>query len=350
MDNMVCESTKGLPLAKENFNAIDLAKFVAALLVVVIHVPPLTSVDQTVNFVLKSGIARLAVPFFFMASGYFLSNKIDDWQSTKKYIFKILRMYLLWILVYSPRIIYGWLTSETLILSNITNFARKSIFEGSANQFWYLTALIFAVALLYCLRKVSRTNLFFVALFLFFMGVLGNSYYGLTEKVPILHKIFSSYFAVFETTRNGLFFGFVFVLMGTLTKNKLPSRKKCIIGLTASMALMYLEIFILKYFSIAKLFDMYFSLIPASFSLFGFLLQTKLPDQWNFHRLRQMSLQIFLVHMLIFFFSKRLVHLSPVFDHSLIKYGIVVVLSIACSLCWLWLENKKRFVWLKYLH
>ena len=48
---------------------IDRFRIVAALLIVAIHIPPLTGVP---DFILSHVLARVAVPFFLMTTGYFV--------------------------------------------------------------------------------------------------------------------------------------------------------------------------------------------------------------------------------------------------------------------------------------
>ena len=53
---------------RKTYYALDVAKFISAFLVVCIHTGPLLDVDATGNFILVQILARLAVPFFFVAS------------------------------------------------------------------------------------------------------------------------------------------------------------------------------------------------------------------------------------------------------------------------------------------
>ena len=57
------------------FNGIDLFKFICAFMVCMIHVPPFqTSVFglDRLNFYLMQGVCRIAVPYFFVSSGFLL--------------------------------------------------------------------------------------------------------------------------------------------------------------------------------------------------------------------------------------------------------------------------------------
>lgn len=57
------------------YPGVDLVKFIAALLVVSIHISPVASYGKEIDFFLRNYFARLAVPYFFIASGFFCLEK-----------------------------------------------------------------------------------------------------------------------------------------------------------------------------------------------------------------------------------------------------------------------------------
>ena len=66
------------PNENKNYNAIDLTKFIMAIFVVIIHTNPLLSFTNGNTFwdLLIDRLTDLAVPFFFMASAFFLFKKM----------------------------------------------------------------------------------------------------------------------------------------------------------------------------------------------------------------------------------------------------------------------------------
>lgn len=58
--------------AQQGYKDINYFRMVAALLVVAIHTSPLCSYSQLGDFILTRMIARVAVPFFFMTTGFFV--------------------------------------------------------------------------------------------------------------------------------------------------------------------------------------------------------------------------------------------------------------------------------------
>lgn len=49
---------------KKDFRILDVTKFVCAILVVMIHVPPFGN-NETLDFIFQKCLAKIAVPFFF---------------------------------------------------------------------------------------------------------------------------------------------------------------------------------------------------------------------------------------------------------------------------------------------
>lgn len=59
----------------KNYTGIDYFRFIAALLIIAIHTSPLGSFSETGNFIFTRIVSRVAVPFFFMTSGFFLISR-----------------------------------------------------------------------------------------------------------------------------------------------------------------------------------------------------------------------------------------------------------------------------------
>ena len=80
-------------MKKKNLGSLDYFKMVAAFLVVAIHTSPLASFHGEADFVLTRIIARTAVPFFLMVTGYFtlsgyLSVEPADFRPLSRWVKK----------------------------------------------------------------------------------------------------------------------------------------------------------------------------------------------------------------------------------------------------------------------
>ncbi len=93
-------------ISAENSQKIKNMSIICAMLVVTIHVDwPKDNICLTwfINELIENGIARVAVPFFFVVSGFFLSSHFDDerwWQNeTKKRIQSLVIPFFTWGLI-----------------------------------------------------------------------------------------------------------------------------------------------------------------------------------------------------------------------------------------------------------
>ena len=94
------------------YNNIDLIKFIMAFAVVAIHTNPLVDCKNDIVQIVYNNIVNMAVPFFFLTTGFLLSermsfsNKASDISILGHYIGKILKMYFIWMVLYTPLTIY----------------------------------------------------------------------------------------------------------------------------------------------------------------------------------------------------------------------------------------------------
>lgn len=132
---------------------IDVMKVLMAFVVVSIH---------TTSWPLL-GLKEVAVPFFFIVSGYFLHRKItgnrkEDLGAIREWTLKILKLYLVWTAIYLPFTIYGFLQDGLNLKQSLILFGRNLLFVGEnfmSWPLWYLLAMIWSGVLAYILRAMK---------------------------------------------------------------------------------------------------------------------------------------------------------------------------------------------------
>lgn len=191
---------------------MDLAQFVAALLVILIHCGRLVE-NEVLHFVLKSLLARIAVPLFLVINGYFYREKQKkDSSYPKRYFWRQLQVYFLWSLFYLP---YGWQILQEQKISFFwypAAFIVALLYLGSCYHLWYFPTLLMGIKCSSWLTKrYSYPVLFCLAGSFFFLGS-SETYSAYLTGIPAF--LYENYQKIFFTTRNGVFFGFIFVLMG----------------------------------------------------------------------------------------------------------------------------------------
>lgn len=203
--------------------SLDDFKWLAAALVVAIHTSPLESINETADFLLTRVLARLAVPFFLMVTGYFVlygAYAAKDFSKVKKCLLKLLYLYLGTTLLYLPVRLYQFLGEWTHLkkivpMESLLQAGRAFFFDGTYYHLWYLPAAALGLLLVWGgLSILGRTGTFICAWILYLIGLFGDSYYGVSAQIPLLNFLYEGIFKFSSYTRNGLFFSPLFLLLG----------------------------------------------------------------------------------------------------------------------------------------
>ncbi len=273
----------------------------------------------------------------------------------------MIKLYVLWSIIYFPIIIYNTLKSNNSILYSFVEYLKKFIFVGSYTHLWYINALIISVAIISFLlyKKISPLKILFFSFALYIIGLFGNSWFSfllpIKEKMPTIWSILGIMKDVMNTTRNGIFFGFFFVSLGMSFAHygNRVSKKRAIIGFSFSMLFLGGEILFLRYNHLPTLGDdMFFFLFPATYFFFSYFEQLALfGDDDKYIKLRAMSSLVFFTHLWIAFLFDVI---TKVFYMSIkikgIKYLFVVFITIIISNRIYWLSMKDRYKFLRKLY
>ncbi len=313
------------------YTGIDSFRIAAAILIVTIHTSPLSTYSETGDFILTRIVARLAVPFFFMTSGFFLiSGFRENGDRLHGFLKKMLGLYLAAILFYLPLNLYnGYFGQEHLL----PNLIKDLCLDGTLYHLWYLPAAMLGAFLSWHLvGRLGFGGGFGAALLLYLLGLLGDSYFGLTESLPPLKAGYDSLFEVMDYTRNGLFFAPVFFVMGGFLREREESLtlQKSIVGFVLSFACLFGEGMLLHGLEWQRHDSMYLFLLPCSYFLFGILLHFRGPGKKG---LRRTALFLYIIHPMVIvavrLFAKLLGLQELLIENSLGHFLSVAFLSAA---------------------
>ena len=328
----------------ESYSGIDYFRFIAALLIVAIHTSPLSSFSETGNFIFTRIVARVAVPFFFMTSGFFLISRYTcNAEKLEAFIKKTTLIYGVAILLYIPINVYnGYFKMDNLL----PNIIKDIVFDGTLYHLWYLPASIIGAAIAwYLVKKLNYPKALMVASVLYLIGLFGDSYYGITEKISCLNSLYTYIFQVTDYTRNGIFFAPIFFILGGFIADNRPQITfgKSFLGFAISLALMLGEAMILHHFDLQRHDSMYVFLLPCMYFLFIVILHFK---GKRLVSLRTASLIIYIIHpmmiVVIRLFSK-LLHIQKLFvENSIVHYFAVCLTSVVFSVVLTTMWNKYK--------
>ena len=242
--------------------ALDRFRIAAAVLVAAIHTSPLTTYTADGDFFLTRVLARLAVPFFFLVTGYFLSR--SEWNSLPRFLKKTGLLYLAAMLFYLPLNLYS------RNLSGWQNIVRGILFDGTFYHLWYFPAVLLGSLLAFLLSRKGPRFALTAAGLLYLIGLGGDSYYGLVSSLPFGKAFYDILFSLSAYTRNGIFFAPLFLLLGAYAKRRNP--RLCLVGFLLSFAAMSVEAFLLRAAEAQRHNSMYLLLPFCSLFLFSLLL------------------------------------------------------------------------------
>lgn len=191
--------------------AIDFIKFFAILAVVIIHTFP--GNEQMGYFVLDN-LSRFAVPFFFVASGFLFSLKVSDNPQSfayfKKYVTKILKIYVSWLIFYAGYDVIRILLTDGNVKAELLKYKENLtvlnlLYYGqgtSGYQLWFVISLVWSIVILYLFFRLKKVGLLLVIAFCFnLLGLFGQSY-SVFDELPV------------STTRAALYISLFYTVMG----------------------------------------------------------------------------------------------------------------------------------------
>lgn len=348
-----------------HYHSVDVFKLICSILVVMIHIPPFGSNDTfaQVNFGIQNAAARIAVPFFFMCTGFFLYQKTtcDDFdiQPVKVYLRKILRLYLIWSAIYFPVSMKSILGHPQGIGYGLMTYVRNFFFVGSYTLLWYLNATIVGVWIVSFLlsRKVKPKNILIAAAAFYGLGLLAQSWFGLIvplkTAMPGVWSMLKVMQKVFVTTRNGLFEGFLFISIGMLFAfNKVSIRKGLALpGFLICYLCMFGEVFLVERLGFARGYDMNLFLVPTTVFLFDLVIRFRLPGRGNGKLLRWLSSLIFYLHIGVCIAVSLVMTCCGVEIYTnCLQFVLTLLMTILIGLVMIRLSESERFRWLKKLY
>lgn len=343
--------------------SIDVFKFIFSFLVIMIHIHVWGDRENIVDFWLTNLIPRLAVPFFFMCTGYFLWEKYKmGTLNIKRYLTKIIKIYIIWCIIYLPivlRDLHQNIGSLSEFLKYVIHMVHYFILIGLYYHLWYLNTVIWSVGIVFYLvyRGIAFKKIFFISGVLYCGGLLGESWAGLAENfeqvVPGLDTLFIISSNIFETARNALSEGMLFICLGILVsiKGQAYRLSMSVMGAAICLALQAVEVYYVKNNGIAMYYDTFIMLPFTAYFLFQAVLGLSTGYHKVFSYLGPASTLIYLVHpwvIVLLRSSDKLIHTH--FMDFISPFIIVLIITLIISWGILILSNTSKFSWLRNLY
>lgn len=167
--------------SERTYSTIDVSKYFFCLCIIALHTHLLSFLLTFQYYIIEKNIFRLAVPFFFISSGYFLASKWYKYDGgfhvIKRYCKRLMLPLLVFSFVYiSQYAVYSFFFNGKSMMHIALVLARNIIFYPMG-ALWFVQACIVGALLLYPFLKRNKLSLAIACGFILYaIGQLFNSY------------------------------------------------------------------------------------------------------------------------------------------------------------------------------
>lgn len=314
------------------FWLVDIFKFVFALFIVGLHS---WFLGQFKDWLYPITFYS-AVPYFFIASGFFFGKKYYTNQNSQIenrniQIFASLRggvnsLYSTYYKrLFTKLVIFEPLSQlQVIAIQVLTGIAGLTILTETVQHIifyplgamWYIQALIVAgLILLPFMRWHKEKFILPVGLLLYLFALICGGYYFIIEDIPIVANFVDKYLYYCISPKNGLFIGFLYMGLGVLaaknwdTETKKFRFKSINVLLLISAIIFFTELYLVRDHRALFLEGQYYLTQPL-FVLALFLFSAKYYENPSLHPkhdtiiFRNLSISIYLLHAPVqYFFS-----------------------------------------------
>lgn len=284
------------------FNTIDLFKFIFSIVIIAIHSSFLSFLVDESLYKVCDIITDLAVPYFFLCTGFLIFAKMEKPYNSKenlskisKHIINSAKLYLMCRILYLPLDLIEHIKNGRSFIYNLLIFLRGLLVTGGyykSEVFWYMLSSIYALIFIYLLLKknVEPKNIFYCCLIISLFGYLCRELMkGNIGSPTIIKQIIQI------TISNGrVFDGFVYVSLGMIIADGRMNKKLSLI--------VFVTGFVLCYFTSNYIYRI--TTIICEFGLFNLILNMVLDDNNIYSFFRYSSKINYISHIYVITFLR----------------------------------------------
>ena len=338
---------------RKNLDAADVLKFLLSMLIVATH----TSLFE--GYI--TPLVRLAVPAFFMISGYFFFGKVnscDNMKQKKAYLKKSvghnLKLYLFWFILLLPLTFYvrGYHTMG--VFGGAWHLVRDFLFGSTFQSSWYITALIMGFALvLFLSQKLPQHALVIIGIIFYIPSLLSSNYAFVLEYFDSLKAIGESLSQIFLLPCRNFSVGILYIVMGKylVEKNYEGKTKRYIITFLLAFSALVAEYLALRFSGVEIIETDCFIAVPfAAYYLCKVFLTLDISCKVS-QTLRKISTVSYCAHMAVFMVVGKCFKVFGLSDwQNVLHFVITLVFTQVLALVLIRLAENKKLKFLKYSH
>ncbi len=331
---------------KKEYAAVDLFKMFCAILVMLIHTKPFEN-----SFWLDAGvgmITRFAVPFFFTVSGYFLFKRIKENPENKKeilkqYLFRLLRFYLIWFVVF--RVVDILLGGS---VHSLGYYIKQFFFTTDGSPLWFVEALIWAVIIVFILSEWMKPKTILVIGIVFLLiGYCFSTLLGVTGKWSFIRTL--QPIVGYTGIQGGLFFAFPYVAMGASLANQelKPTVKKDLACVALFFVMLGIESLLMVRKFNAPLTFLWISALPMTWYVTRLTLTIPIQSKPAYYIIRKISTLFYVLHVIVFKSLQKAFELVSLSDPMNILLTVLTFIITSCLTYGIF-KLSERYAWIRY--
>lgn len=312
-----------------------------AFCVVALHTITLEQSKLIIINELYDSFVNMAVPFFFIASGFLLAKKLqlplhkeENIDIIKNYLIRIVKLYLIWNIIYLPLAIIGFILDKNTLLMSIYLYLRGLFLVGEQYNswpLWYLLSTIYSLLFIIFLlkRKQSLKTITIIGAILFLLGI-GLTYISdyTGQEVMIINVIKRILSLTISSGR--IFSGMFYIPMGMMFSKKSLKSSYCWILLLTG----YIVNVLITQPHISSIL-----ISLSSIGLFGIVSSISFKDSIVYPFIRKMSTVIYFMHMYVWSIYYKIIYNHKTF--GLDSFFVTAIISSMIAIVYLLL--KKRY-------
>lgn len=307
---------------------VDICKYIMAFAVVAIHVSTPGCIGIKLPDILV-WFVRLAVPFFFVASGFFLQHKLERLaleeriKALRRRSSQLIKLFCYWLIIYFPISLYLAIDSGRSCLKSAASYVFNVVINGESSYAWPLWFIysLSIVCLIWSFAQRSRLLKIVVSILLVVTYLL--DWFGPDNSIL--------YYINMLTHRTMI--GGIYVLAGICSYKLLSHSKIQFRGGVIFVILSYI-LFLFK-----------FPFWEISGGLSVFLISLGIPScrKINFEYLRNQSMWIYYVHMYPVFILAMILKSYHLRLNLIEGYGIVILGTLIITNILGYLSKNSKF-------
>lgn len=318
---------------KKNYSSIDIFKIIFAFGIVALHSGFL--LNYSFGYYVHTIFFRLGVPFFFLASGYFLAKKENN--NFKKNCFDYIKSLLIPYLILS--IIYLILNAfrfNDFTLGSLLNNLWFIITGRSQSVMWFIGSLILSTVVLLHLNTKKKLKIaLYISFSLYIIGLFFNTYAFLLNN-GTFSFIYSFLVGTFANNSNFVFIGTLFFLIGYLLEKEVIKKSvfkhKYLLLIISIITLVGESIIVKNNLGLVTNYEYFLSHIILIPTLFYILLGININIKTNI--IRKISSYIYYFHYIFIILLILINNIYPnrILNNTTLFYICTIILTILFSL------------------